>query len=262
LHFRIEKTQLPAMTVLDDGSGRSSPLVPSSSAPALPYSRSRIDMAVVQSPRARPPTEMRIKRLKHNLRPPSSLSPEVRYANVALLRSMQVLADVDRANWVMADPHPKPTKLPPIGKKGSSSSSSNLPQSSELVSDISAMLRESSALYAGAQSRLAPVPKKEDEEAAKKAKPKAKPSRSGAAAGPSSADGIGGGSSRISSRSEATLYVREMLDSLRSDDGKRQQFESKVAAILEEQGKGLATEKIRANVREESGSTYHPALAR
>lgn len=215
-------------------SGGSSPLSGSVSAPVIStYNRSRVEMTVAISPRMRPPTEMRIQRLEKNLRPPSSkISSQVRYANDAMLLQLQSLAQIDRTYEPSEQDAAPRTKLPPIHGRSSG------PQSTAIVNDITAMLKESSDLYAGGQRRLAPVPKKEEEEA-KKPKPKARGAPSGTK--PPKAE------SRISSRSEATLYVRTMLAELRQDEQKRQDFESKCAQILEEQGRNGMSEKIKAN---------------
>ena len=212
-------------------------MLPSASAPTL--GRSRVNVS--GSPRVRPPTEVRHMRLRHNLRPPSSrISPEVRHANVALQNSLASLAHHDRQHAPSARATPPlqqpPTalRLPPIARGKS--------HATEIVDDISAMLKESAQLYAPAGRPARAVDVSTDATAKEGDKPKKTIAKKAIVKKEDSG-------SRIGSKSEATLYVRSMLSELRADADKRQQFGAKVEAILEEQHRGLRTEKIKHNVQ-------------
>lgn len=204
-------------------------LVPSVSAPVLSSQRSRVG---ISTPSLRPPTEIRVRRLA-NVRPPSrGLCAEVRVANQVVSNSLQFLNDMERSAS-KAPPPPMPAKLPPIGGRRAG------PQSTEMLNDISAMLKSKEELYSAggkvAAVKPAAAEKKED-----KSKPKSKSKRELRPEPPP-------GGSRITSRSEAKLYVRSMLAELRVDEYKRQQFEVRVSNILAEQDKGVHTEKIKEN---------------
>ena len=106
------------------------------------------------------------------------------------------------------------------------------------MDDIQAKLKEMSQLYSGLPEVSAAAPVKKEEVKVEEVK---KPKRIKIKPPPPP------GVSRITSRSEATLYVRSTMAELRNDAAKREEFASRVAQIEASQRRGT-NELIRANV--------------
>lgn len=200
----------------------SMPTLPSSS--GMRRSRSTFDEIPDPFERLRPPTEVRLRRMKYNIRPSSrGVSQTVRDANAELQSKYDALNEYDRP------PHldePTPTAkagvLPPIG--GQAAGSVDLGKVA--VDDIQSMLKEMNTLYSGGrEGRPAPVAKKEEpkkEEPKRERRRQTQPPR----------EPPKPGQSRITSRSAAKLYVRTTLERLREDDMERSQFANRVDALV------------------------------
>ena len=227
------------MTLLPSlGSSASVGRLPTQSAsmPTLPShaqrgSRSTLDAADPLE-RLRPPTEGRVRRLKYNMRPSSrGLSMPVRNANAELASTFNALVELERPAH-LDEPMAAKKALPPIG--GGLMPNTNWDHGKATVDDIQTMLKEMNTLYSGAKAGAPAPPPPEKKEEPKKEQAKKAPRRAAAPPKEAPAPGL----SRITSRSEAKLYVHTMMQKLREDDMERAQFMTRIDAMVADEKKG------------------------